>query len=552
MMSSLMTNPALGSVKINVILGGFGLFLLGIKFLGDGFRRIAGPKIRDYIEKYTSNLFSAILVGTLITALMQSSTAATVISISLVRAGLMGLSQAIGISVGANLGTTVTAIMVGLNIEDYGFYLVFIAALILMFVNNKKIKDYGQILFALGITFVGLELMGAELSNLQSLPQFESFLFKMSESPWLALLAGTVATAAINSSSAVIAVVQKIYAGGGMSMVAASAFVFGSNIGTTLTAVLASIGGSVSTKRSGWFHAIYNLLGALITMLVIYPYSKLILMISAKMSASPEMAIGINHFVFNLVWVIGILPLIPLSIKILEVLIPGEDSRKERTKILELDYNLIQTLPEAALSLAKDQTLQMGELVQESLQVTRNYLRNQDEEDIEVIGQLEEIVNELDRNLIKYLIAIAKESAAGNPLAKDFIANLEIVKNIERIGDISTNLAEYYQKIFENKESLSEGGLEDLEAIYQLVFEMLERAFGIFKSQDLNKLGKLMEDEQQLNLMEEAFGEKHFRRIAGGTSRGEIISSVYIDILGSLERIGDHAVNIAQLTARRA
>ncbi|WP_323610495.1 Na/Pi symporter [Erysipelothrix enhydrae] len=342
-------------IAFNVILGGFGMFLLGIKLLGDGFKDAAGSKIRDYIERYTGNLLSAILVGTVITALMQSSTAATVISISLVRAGLMSLEAAIGISVGANLGTTVTALMIGLNIEAMGYYFVFIGALILL--TKKRYKSVGQIFFGLGITFVGLELMSDQLIILQDVPQFEAYLVKMSDNPWLALLAGTIGTAVINSSMAVIALVQKIYAGGGMSMVAASAFVYGSNVGTTLTAILASVGGSVSTKRAGWFHALYNVIGALITMLFIYPYSNFILYINGKMGGSPEMAVGINHFVFNLIWVVGIIPFIPACIRLLKILIPGEDRIKEREKIEALDYELIKTFPDGAFQLAQKQTL---------------------------------------------------------------------------------------------------------------------------------------------------------------------------------------------------
>ncbi|HHX62797.1 MAG TPA: Na/Pi cotransporter family protein [Epulopiscium sp.] len=296
----------------------------------------------------------------------------------------------------------------------------------------------------------------------------------------------------------------------------------------------------------------YNVLGAVITMFVIYPYSKFILMLSQKMGAGPEMSIGINHFVFNLVWVVGIIPLIPLSIKILEFLIPGQDSRKELTKFVKLDYDLIQTLPEAAIRMAKDQTLQMGQLVQESLHMTQNYLKNHDEEDIEVIEQFEEIVNQLDRDLIKYLIAIGKDAASGAALTKDFIANLEIVKNIERIGDISTNLGEFYQIILENKEILSDDAMEDLDAMYQLVFNMIEKSFLIFKTGNLKELGKLMEDEERLNLMNQDFREKHFRRIADGITTAEIISSVFVEILGSLERIGDHAVNIVELSVREA
>ena len=532
-------------IKFNVILGGFGLFLLGIKLLGDGFKEAAGPKIRDYIEKYTGNLLSAILVGTIITALMQSSTAATVISISLVRAGLMTVQQAIGISVGANLGTTVTALMTGLNIEDLGYYFVFIGSMVILFVPRKRIKTMGQIVFGLGITFVGLELMGDELLLLQQLPQFEAFLVKMSDNPWLALLAGTIGTAVLNSSMAVIVIVQKIYAGGGMSMAAASGFVFGSNVGTTLTAVLASVGGSVSTKRAGWFHALYNILGALLTMLIINPYSNLILKINDALGGSPEMAVGINHFVFNLAWVILIIPFIPLCIRILEKLIPGEDRIQERKKIEPLNYQLIQTFPDGALQLAYKQTIQMAALVSEALYTSKNYLMSGDKEEYEVVIQLEDMINELNKNLTHYLLEIAKESSIQGQVAQAYTSNLEVVNNLERIGDISVNLIEFYEKTFDNKGKFSQEALDDLNIMYELVFDMLKRSLSMYENNELSGYERLMQDEDYLDIIENKYKERHFVRMSLNICDDPYASSVYTDILGQLERIGDHSVNIA-------
>ena len=541
-----MTTPIrLSDIGFNVILGGFGLFLLGIKLLGDGFKEAAGPKIRDYIEKYTGNLLSAILVGTIITALMQSSTAATVISISLVRAGLMSVQQAIGISVGANLGTTVTALMTGLNIEDLGYYFVFIGSMVIMFVPRKKIKTMGQIVFGLGITFVGLELMGDELLLLQQLPQFEAFLIKMSDNPWLALLAGTIGTAILNSSMAVIVIVQKIYAGGGMSMAAASGFVFGSNVGTTLTAVLASLGGSVSTKRAGWFHALYNILGAVLTMLIINPYSNFIVKINERIGGSPEMAVGINHFVFNLAWVILIIPFIPLCIRILEKLIPGEDRIKEREKIEPLNYQLIQTFPDGALQLAHKQTIQMAELVSEALYTSKDYLMSGDREEFEVVHQLEDMINELNHNLTRYLLEIAKESSIQGQVAQTYTSNLEVVNNLERIGDISVNLIEFYDKTFENKGHFSQEALDDLEIMYDLVFDMLKRSIAMYAEDNLNGYERLMKDEDYLDIIENKYKERHFVRMSLSICDDAYASSVFTDILGQLERIGDHSVNIA-------
>lgn len=535
----------LGDIKINVILGGFGLFLLGIKLLGDGFKDAAGPKIRDYIEKYTGNIFSAILVGTVITALMQSSTAATVISISLVRAGLMSLEQAIGISVGANLGTTVTALMTGLNIEDLGFYFVFIGAMMLMFVKRKFWKNIGQILFGFGIVFVGLQLMSDELILFTDLPQFEQIMVFMSQNPWLALLAGTLATALINSSMAVIVLVQTIYGAGGMDMVAASAFVFGSNVGTTLTAVLASVGGSVSTRRAGWFHALYNVIGAVVMMFIISPYSNFIVYINDLMGGTPEMAIGVNHFVFNLIWVVGIIPFIPFCIRMLKILIPGEDRIKEREKIEPLDYNLIESYPEGAKSLAKRGIDNMSDLVVEMVETSRSYLKTHDEEDYDVVMQLEEMVNVLDKDLTKYMLEIAKHSGSIDIYAEEYSTSLETVKNLERVADLTTNTVEYYKTIFDNRESFSEEALVDLDTMYRLVLDMLNRAIKMFVTDDTSGYQKLQQDEEYLDLIDDKYREKHFRRMAEGICDTQYASSLYVDLLSILERIGDHSVNIA-------
>ncbi|WP_232505391.1 Na/Pi cotransporter family protein [Erysipelothrix larvae] len=260
-------------IQLNIILGGFALFLVGIHYLGEGLTELAGSRISDYIEKYTSNLMMAILMGTVITAIMNSSTAVTVISISLVRAGMMTLKQAIGISVGANIGTTMTTFFMSMNIEDYGYYFVFIGVLLIVFTKRKVWSNAGYIFFGFGLLFVGLDIMSEKLLVIQYYPWFQDFMFSLKDNSWLALGGSTLATVIINSSSAIIGITQTLFSTGQMEMVVVSAFVFGSNVGTTLTAVVASMGGSVSTRRAGWFHALYNVIGALLGMLVIVPYS---------------------------------------------------------------------------------------------------------------------------------------------------------------------------------------------------------------------------------------------------------------------------------------
>ena len=539
------TNPAFSEIGISVILGGFGLFMLGIKMLGDGFKEAAGPKIRDYIEKYTGNLISAILVGTVITAIMQSSTAATVISISLVRAGLMSLEQAIGISIGANVGTTVTALMIGLNIEELGYYFMFVGAITLAFSNRKKFRNIGTIVFAFGITFVGLQLMGDRLALLKEFDWFENFMLSMSNTSWLALIAGTILTAIINSSTAVIALVQKIYESGGMTMIAASAFVFGSNVGTTLTAILASFGGSVSTRRAGWFHAIYNILGAVLMMFIIIPYSHFIENLNIAIGGTLSFGVGLNHFVFNILSTVLVIPFVPLFIKLLKIIIPGEDKIKERAKLLELDYNLIDNFPEGAMQLVQQSTLQMADLVVESIETSHQYLSSRDSEDADVVDQLEEMVNALDVNITQYLLAIAKSSSAGH-ITETYTQNLEVVKNFERMSDLTTNIVEFYALVFENREKFTPDAIEDLNTMYSLLLNIIKRSMAIYGGGSMNDFESLLKDEEYLDLIEKKYREKHFQRMAEGVCDGKVTSSVYVDILGILERIGDHAINVAR------
>lgn len=535
----------LSDIHFNVILGGFGLFLLGIKFLGDGLKDAAGTKVRDYIEKYTGSLMSSIVVGTVITALMQSSTAATVISISLVRAGLMSLRQAIGISIGANLGTTVTALIIGLNVEELGFYFVFAGALILLFVSRKFYQSIGTIIFGFGITFVGLKIMGDQLSLLQQLPQFENFIRVTSENNWLALLAGTIATAVINSSTAVVAIVQQLYGNSEMTMAAASAFVFGSNIGTTLTAVLASFGGSVSTRRAGWFHAIYNILGALIMMLLIVPYSSFVVWLNGLLGGSPAMAVALNHFSFNLISTIAIIPFVPMFIRLLEWIIPGTDKIKSREKIAPLDYDLISRYPEGAMQLAQKTTTQMADLTLEALETTQDYLKSKDNEDFDVINQIEEMVDDLDHNLTRYLLEIVKHGDA-NLMAQDYTRNLEIVKSLERISDLSVDLADFYQLVFEHKEKFSEYAMTDLNELYQNVIEILKESFRMLNNYDASNYEELRENELAIAVKVEAYREKHFKRMADEICDTRVASSVFVDVLVKLERIVDHSIRVAK------
>lgn len=247
--------------------------------------------------------------------------------------------------------------MIGLDVGRFGYYFVFIGGIIMVFTKKKKLKLWSNVIFGFGLLFVGLEMMSSKLIVIEEFQTFKNAMFWLKDYPWLALVGSGIATVMIQSSTAIVGIVQKLFLTGEMDMVVASAFIFGSNVGTTLTAFLASIGGSISTRRAGIFHTLYNVIGALIGMVFIVPYSNFILKVNALVDGKPEMGIALNHFTFNIVAMLIVLPMLPLILRILKIIVPGEERIRAREKIEPLNENLIQVFPEGALQLAKKATI---------------------------------------------------------------------------------------------------------------------------------------------------------------------------------------------------
>ncbi|NMB18626.1 MAG: Na/Pi cotransporter family protein, partial [Erysipelothrix sp.] len=306
------------------------------------------------------------------------------------------------------------------------------------------------------------------------------------------------------------------------------------------------LGGSISTKRAGYFHALYNVAGALIGMVFIVPYSNMITWMNDLINGAPEMAVALNHLVFNVLSMVFVIPFVPGLIKVLSILIPGEDRIRSREKIEPLDENLIDVFPEGALQLVKNTTIKMSELVLESIESSQNYLHSRNEEDFQDVMQIESMVNQIDTNVVAYLLKISKSGIQNEENAEMYMRYLEVVKNYERMSDLSTNLVEFYQTVFEVDESFSEEAMEDLDTMYQLLINMVERSANIFEHEDFSRYDSLIKDEDYLDMIEAKYKEKHYRRMAEGICDTKVASSLFVDILGTLERIGDHGVNVAR------
>ena len=534
----------------NEIIGGFGLFMFGIKFLGDGLKSVAGDKLRDYIDKYTSKPIMAVMIGIIITVLIQSSSATTAITIGLVRAGLMKLEQAAGIVMGANIGTTITSFLIGLNIEGAALYFVFAGSMLLVFASRKKMKYIGEILLGFGCLFYGLTIMGDALKGLSALPEFTQFAEQMTSQPLLGLFAGTIMTAVIQSSSAVIGIVQKIYEVNidVLPFIAILPFVFGSNIGTTITGILASLGGSLAAKRTAAIHTFFNLVGTFVAMLCLYPFSEFIVSLSEAYSISPKMQIAIAHIIFNLVATIVFFPLLKYMCLAAKKIIPGVETEIIDVQIDSLgDDNLAHALPSSALNVSKQAILKMNTVVSDLVRQTNDSLhaKKNNTEAHDIALQTESLINSLDHKITAYLVNIAKEELTDDDF-NNYSLNIDVIKNYERIGDLSINLLEFFEMIRDNKSSLSEEAIKEISDMYEIFYRMFDKANHIFENHDLGQYESLLNDENAMDALEIKARKNHFKRMSKGTCDHTIAGSVFCDILAVLERMADHCCNIGR------
>ncbi|MBP2078181.1 phosphate:Na+ symporter [Oceanobacillus polygoni] len=524
-------------------IGGIGIFLLGIKFMGDGLQKSAGDRLRDILDRFTSNPFLGVLAGIIVTGLIQSSSGTTVLTVGLVNAGFMTLRQAIGVIMGANIGTTVTAFIIGINIGEYALPILAVGALILFFFKNQKVTAVGQTIFGFGALFFGLELMGSGLKPLSQLEVFHSLTLSMSETPILGVVIGTVFTVIVQSSSATIGILQGLFAEGAMSLEAALPVLLGDNIGTTITAILASIGTSIAAKRAALTHVVFNLIGATIFMLILGLFTSFVTFLQGQLNLNPEMTIAFAHGSYNLMNTAIQFPFIGVLAWIVTKLIPGEDSIIEY-KPKHLDPIFIQQSSTVALDQAKAEVIRMGEFAHKGLEETNLYVTTQNQKHSEMAMQVEGALNNLDREITDYLVSIAAGSLSDTESVKH-TSLMNSVRDIERIGDHYENIIELIDYKMSNKVNLTEQALEDLNTMFDLTLLTVKQAVESLEKMDREAALEVVQKEDKIDKMERQFRKKHIIRMNEGLCSGSA-GIVFVDIISNLERIGDHAVNIAE------
>ncbi|WP_028783227.1 Na/Pi cotransporter family protein [Thalassobacillus devorans] len=524
-------------------IGGLGIFLFGLKYMGDGLQQTAGDNLRNLLDRFTKNPFMGVLAGAITTALLQSSSTTTVLTVGLVNAGFMTFRQAIGVIMGANIGTTMTAFIIGIDIKAYGLPILAVGALLIFFFKNKKVTYVGQTIFGLGSLFFGLEMMSGGMKPLRSLEAFQELTINMSQNPLLGVLVGTVFTVIVQSSSATIGILQGLFGEGLIDLQAALPVLFGDNIGTTITAVLAAIGASVGARRAAFTHVIFNLLGATLFLLLLKPFTLYTEWLRSTLDLNPEMTIAFAHGSFNIANTVLQFPFIAVLAWVVVKLVPGEESAVD-SKPQHLDPIFIEQSPSLALDQAKEEVLRMGELAYKGLEEAGSYSNNLKQKHAEIALQFEDALNNLDRKITDYLVKLSVAPLTDEDSRKHS-ALLDSVRDYERIGDHFENIVELIDYKVSNKVDLTGQAQEDLNDMFNLTLMTVKQATKALETMDREEALAVVQKEDKIDQMERTYRKKHILRLNEGLCSGQA-GIVFVDIISNLERIGDHAVNIAE------
>ncbi len=528
-----------------LIVGGLGIFLYGINLMSNALRKIAGSRLKLFLEKTTNTPLKGIFVGIFITAVIQSSSATSALVVGLVRAGLMTLPQAVGVIFGANIGTTFTSVLISLDIGSYAMPIMFVGSAMIFFIHHRKAKEYGRAILGFGMLFFGLDTMGDALKQLSQLPSYVNLLHSVADHPILGIITGAATTVIIQSSSATIGILQEIYSTGSIPLIGAIAIVLGDNIGTTVTSVMASIGGSVSAKRTAGIHVLFNAIGSVVFFILLRPYTAAITWLGGVVGindlTTDKFMISLSHVGFNLINVFILYFFVKQMVWLVSKIIPSKGEIELEDIIL--DETLLKGSPDLALENAKSAIQNMGNVARGMYEFTYNYTKNNDEKEREMALQCEEILDTMDDKIHNYLVAIGAHDLDDKQiqrLAKD----IDTITDIERIGDHLDNIVEFYEIRHDKKMAFREEALKELDELYSMVRTSIDQALNAYINMDKQLALVVNEREDLLDKLVKRYRKNHINRINDRECL-EVESGFYVDILSNLERIGDHCNNMA-------
>lgn len=527
------------------LLGGLGLFLYGMKMMGDGLENAAGDKLKGIFDRITSNPIKGVLTGTIVTAIIQSSSATTVMIVGFVNAGLMNLYQATSVIMGANIGTTITAQLITFKFDAFAPIFLAIGAAMILFCNKRKVKEIGQIILGFGVLFLGLKLMSGAMSPLKESVFFTNLILKLEGHTILGLLIGMMMTAVLQSSSASTGILVALASTGSLPLTVAIPILLGNNIGTCVTALISSIGTSITAKKAAVIHLLFNLIGAIIFLVIpVTLLANIVLAISPKVGAEAiPRQIANAHTLFNLVNTILLLPLIKYLVAFVNKIIPSEDE-KEVPGVKYIDERLLET-PAIAFGQTTNEVVRMAEKAKENLKVAMNSFLQGDEELIKLAYDNEKTINLLEHDITRYLVKLSN-SDLGDEQRAELAAYFHVVNDIERIGDHAENIADLASERITKGLTFSPEALNEIKGMFDYTVSAVEMSIDCFKNYNRDKAASIRGIEDRIDSLEKELRASHVKRLNTGVCNA-VVGTIFLDLISNLERIGDHSVNIAEI-----
>lgn len=537
------------------LVGGLSLFLYGMNSMSDALQKAAGEKMKMILEFLTKNPIMGVLAGALVTAVLQSSSATTVMVIGFVSAGLMNLPQAISVIFGANIGTTMTAQLMAFKITDYIYPIIFVGFMLCFVSKKEKVKNIGMVIFSFGLLFEGIEIMGSVMKPLANSPIFVELMEKVSDLPVLGVLLGLVMTLVVQSSSATIAVLQNFASQPGpdgvssvIGLAGAIPILFGDNIGTTITALLASLGQSKNAKRTAIAHSIFNITGSIVFLFLIPVLTKFVQFISPK---GPEVEvisrqIANAHTTFNVVCTLVWLPLIPLMVKIVTTIVRGDDTKKVHSYEPQYLDNKMIGQPIPAMYMISNEINRISASTEKMLLALKDIVAgNAGEETKTLFKKHHDAIKALQDAIVNYISRLFTGGALTEMQAERVAGYLAIANNIDRIADRCGDVADIYNRIGDAEKILSEEAKEELTQCVSIAEELFEQAITAVATDNVDQAEQVIQDKKRMRKAQKKSTKKHLERLQEKQCDPEL-TRAYSGILLNLDRVADNCTGIAE------
>ena len=528
--------------------GGLGMFIYGMQIMAQGLENAAGDRMKSLLGVLTKNKFFGVLLGAFITAVIQSSSATTVMVVGFVNAGIMNLQQAMGVIMGANVGTTITGWLVSsvewaefLSPSTLAPLAIMLGVIIMLTGKRRSSKDVSSIVIGFGLLFVGISTMSVSVAPLKDSEAFCSIFVKLGHNPILGIIAGAVVTAVIQSSSASVGILQSLAAAGLVPFGAAIYIIMGQNIDTCVTAILSSMGAKKNAKTAALMHLLFNIIGTVLFSIVAIIYLKTVNPAWATGTIT-QTQISMVHTIFNIATTVMLFPLSDYIIKLAKKIGKVEDGEKDDSMVL-LDERMMET-PSLALQSLFSEVIRMGHIVEKSLQVAKDVLFSLNEDEIQLLREDEETVDKLSAGITSYAIKLTSLQISQRE-HQDVAHILQVVSDMERISDYCENISEFAEALAEKKVMFSEVGREHLTEMIEVCTDSYLNALKAFEENDKDSALKTIEKETEADGMEISLRAKHIERLTNNQCNTEA-GIVFLDTLVCMERISDHARNIAE------